>query len=282
MTKTIPMACPIRVAGTLPASARHPGCALALVLATVLAAPALIAQDEQNGQDDDRNWDGTGELGFVSSSGNSRSDSVNARLGLKYEDGDWRHSLSLSGLRQRGETTVLVDPGDPDSSERIMQTTANRYEIGAQAGRKLNERNALYASMRYENDDFAPYDYQAIISTGWAHTAIDSERTTLTLEGGPGYKRTREALTGDTEGAFIGRGKLDYTTRLTDTTSLVDTLLVEAGSDNTFIQNDFGVRVAISSQMALKAGLQLRHNTDVPAGRSRTDRMTTLNLVYDF
>ncbi|MFA7541324.1 MAG: DUF481 domain-containing protein, partial [Lysobacterales bacterium] len=183
-----------------PAARGHSRRLLAVALATLIAAPAVLAQD----QDEDRGWDGTGELGFVSSSGNSRSDSINARLGLKYEDGDWRHSLSLSGLRQRGETLVLVDPGDPDSGERIMQTTANRYSIGAQAARKLNERNALYASMRYENDDFAPYQYQAIISTGWAHTAIDSERTTLTVEGGPGYKRTKEALTGEVEGAFIG------------------------------------------------------------------------------
>lgn len=260
-----------------PAPAR-PGLLPAIALAAMLGAPAVQAQDA----DDTPGWDGTGELGYVSSSGNSRSDSVNARLGLKYEDGDWRHSLSLAGLRQRGEVTVLADPGDPDSGQRIMETNANRYEIGAQAARKLNERNALYGSVRYENDDFAPYEYQAIVAIGWAHSAIDSERTTLTIEGGPGYKRTKEALTGETEGAFIGRGKLDYETRLTATTSLVDTLLVEAGSDNTFIQNDFGVRVAISSQLALKAGLQHRHNTDVPEGRRKTDRMTTLNLVYDF
>lgn len=260
-----------------PAPAR-PGLLPAIALAAMLAAPAVQAQDA----DETPGWDGTGELGYVSSSGNSRSDSVNARLGLKYEDGDWRHSLSLAGLRQRGEVTVLADPGDPDSGQRIMETNANRYQIGAQAARKLNERNALYGSVRYENDDFAPYEYQAIVAIGWAHTAIDSERTTLTIEGGPGYKRTKEALTGETEGAFIGRGKLDYETRLTATTSLVDTLLVEAGSDNTFIQNDFGVRVAISSQLALKAGLQHRHNTDVPEGRRKTDRMTTLNLVYDF
>lgn len=274
MSTRLPLNGPAATAAIAPARRR----ALPLALAALLLPATLPAQDTA----EDRAWDGTGELGFVSSSGNSRSDSINARLGLKYEDGDWRHSLSLSGLRQRGETTVLSDPDDPGSGTRLMQTTANRYEIGTQAARKLNERNAVYASLRYENDDFAPYDYQAIVATGWAHTAIDTERTTLTLEGGPGYKRTREALTGETEGNFIGRGKLDFQTRLTQTTSLVDTLLVETGSDNTFIQNDLGVRVAISSQLALKAGLQHRHNTDVPEGRSKTDRMTTLNLVYDF
>ena len=90
---------------------------------------------------------------------------------------------------------MLSDPDDPGSGTRLMQTTANRYEIGTQAARKLNERNAVYASLRYENDDFAPYDYQAIVATGWAHTAIDTERTTLTLEGGP-LQAHREALTG--------------------------------------------------------------------------------------
>lgn len=250
---------------------------IAAVLA--LSSAGAFAQSET---DDTPTWKGSGELGFVSSSGNTRSDSFNARLGMQFEDGDWKHQMHLAGFRQRNEVIVLADPNDPDSGERRRQLNANRYELGASTARKLNENNSLYAALRYENDDFAAYDYQATVSVGWGHQAIRSDRTDLYFEIGPGYRRIKDAVTGETEGEFIGRGKMNYEYRLGENASLVDTLLVEGGSDNTFLQNDLGVKVSMNDRFAIKAGLQIRHNTDVPVNRKKTDRLTTVNLVYDF
>lgn len=251
-------------------------------MTALLLAFALPAMAQDGNTADDRGWDGSGELGFVSSSGNSRSESVNARLGLTHEDEDWRHSFSIAGFRQRGEVVVLADPDDPDSAQRRMQENANRYTLGASTALKVDERNRLYTALRYENDDFAPYEYQGTLSVGWGHDLIDTDRTDLRFELGPGYKRTKDAVTQEKDGSLIGRTRVDLETRLTDNTSLVDTLLVEAGSDNTFAQNDFGVKVAMNERFAIKAALQHRHNTDVPPERRKTDRLTTVNLVYDF
>ncbi len=251
---------------------------LAVAVLLALSAPTLMAQGTTT---DEPTWKGTGELGYVSASGNSRSDSINAKLGAKFEDGDWKHAMFIAGLRQRGEV-VFIDTTDPDNPQRRMVTNANRYELGGTTARKLNERNSLFASLRYENDDFAAYEYQGIVAVGWGHQLIRSERTNLAFEVGPGYKRVKEAVTGDTEGFFAGRGKMDFEHKITDNTSVIDALLVEAGSDNTFIQNDLALKVAMNSRFAVKAGLQHRHNTDVAPGIKKTDRLTTLNLVYDF
>ena len=84
------------------------------------------------------------------------------------------------------------------------------------------------------------------------------------------------------EGEVIGRGLLAYKHAFTDTTAFVDTLLVEAGSDNTFVQNDAGLSVAINKAFALKLSYQVRHNTDVTPGTKKTDQLMTTNLVYNF
>lgn len=254
---------------------------LTAAIALALAPTWALAQDDAAAEET-QGWKGTGELGLVSSSGNSRSDSINAKLGVSFEDDDWKHTINVAGFRQRGEVTVLTDPDDPDSGEQVLRTNANRYEIGASTARKLDRRNSLYASLRYENDDFAPYDYQGTVSVGWGHQLIKTDATSLYFEAGPGYRRTRDAVTEQTDGDFIARGKMAFETQLTENTALVDELLVEAGSDNTFVQNDFGVKVAMNASLAIKAGLQVRHNTDVPATRRNTDRLTTVNLVYDF
>lgn len=252
---------------------------LAPCIALALASPAVVAQ---SAADPAPRWTGTGELGFVSSSGNSRSESINAKFGLKFEDADWKYAFGAAAFRQKGEVVVLADPDDPDSATRRLQLNANRYQLDGSAARKLSERNSLYTSLRYENDDFAPYDYQATMSIGWGHQAIRTEATKLAFEVGPGYRRSKDAVTGAVENDVIGRGRMEFETALTANTSLVDTLLVEAGGDNTFAQNDVGVKVAMNSRFAIKAGLQVRHNTDVPPERRRTDRLTTVNLVYDF
>jgi putative salt-induced outer membrane protein len=253
---------------------------LTAAIALALATSSVLAQDSST--DEQPGWNGTGELGYVSASGNSRSDNVNAKLGLEFEDADWKHAFELAWLRQRSEVTVLVDPGDPASGERELRETANRWQVGASAARKLDERNSLYTSLRYDDDAFAAYDYQATVSVGWGHQAIRSEDTNLYFELGPGYKRIKDAVTGESNSDFIARGKLQFETAITDNTSLVDTALVETGPDNTFVQNDLGVKVAMNERFAIKAGLQVRYNSEVPEGRTSTDRLTTVNLVYDF
>jgi putative salt-induced outer membrane protein len=59
-------------------------------------------------------------------------------------------------------------------------------------------------------------------------------------------------------------------------------VLVEAGSDNTFYQNDAGLVVNMNKTLALKLGYQVRHNTDVSPGTKKTDQLMTTNLVYNF
>ena len=80
----------------------------------------------------------------------------------------------------------------------------------------------------------------------------------------------------------VGRGLIAYKHGFTDTTSFVDTLLVEAGSTNTFTQNDAGLQVDMSKKLALKVGYQVRHNSDVAPGIKATDQLITTNLVYNF
>ena len=64
-------------------------------------------------------------------------------------------------------------------------------------------------------------------------------------------------------GGMKASARENYAHQLTETTQLVDTLLVEAGEDNTSLQNDLGVAVKVNASLALKTTLQIRHNTDV-------------------
>jgi len=223
-------------------------------------------------------WTGQGEFGLVLSSGNAKNLTVNGKLDFKFEEDQWLYNVYALALR----------------AESSNIDTANRFELGGKAGYKFNERSYLVGSARYENDDFAPYDYQATIAIGFGFKAIDNDTTQLAFEAGPGYRRYQQTdlfvatpapghfVEFDAEGDFVGRGFVEFKHKLTSNTSLYGTLLVEGGNDNTFAQNDLGVQVAMSEKFAIKAGVQVRHNTDVVTPIKKTDTLTTVNLVYGF
>jgi putative salt-induced outer membrane protein len=241
-------------------------------------------------------WTGSGEFGFASSYGNSRSENINAKLGLNQENDLWKNNFFLNGLRSKGEVQVQDQQGN--TVDRLT-TTANRYDTGASVGYKLDPRSYVVTALRYEHDDFGANLWQGIVSVGYGYIALKTDRTELSFEVGPGYKRYRPAdvsesvtqpdgttatvkVHQDTVSEAVGRGLVNYKYRLTDNTALEDTLLIEAGSDNKYYQNDIGLSVSMTRKVALKLGYQVRYNSDVQPGTQSTDSLVTTNLLYNF
>ncbi|HEV7271903.1 MAG TPA: DUF481 domain-containing protein [Pseudoxanthomonas sp.] len=223
---------------------------------------------------------GGGELGFAAASGNSNNESFNGRLDLTYTDGGaWRHSGSLFGLHSRSEYNRTLDDG---SIVRDRRTTANRYTVTANSAYLMDERGTLNTSVRHEEDDFGTYSRQQSVSLSYGNRVIENERAHLDLQVGPGFRRAYDTLDGRNEASFIGRGLIDLRYALSENTEIVNKLLVESGEYNTFAQNDLGVSVTMNSHLALKAGWQARHNSDVAPDIKKTDTLTTMNVVYRF
>ena len=119
----------------------------------------------------------------------------------------------------------------------------------------------------------------------------------LAFEIGPGYKVVQPTsfdvvnpnpppdvlhVKPDSDSNVVARGKMEYKHSFSDAVSFVDVLVVEAGSGNKFLQNDAGLAVKVNSHLALKVGLQTRHNSEVAPGFKKTDELFTTNLVYNF
>ena len=261
--------------------------AVAMTLSLPLAAHAQDADTTDSG-----GWTGSGEFGFALSQGNSHTENLNAKLSLKQENELWKNSFYLTGLRSKGDVTVV----DADTGKTITQfsTTANRYEGGASVGYKFDPRSYLVSALRYEHDDFGSNLWQGTLSVGYGYIALKNARTELSFEIGPGYKRYQPAyvteyVDGQTvtirppvQHEIVARGLINWKWQLTANTRLEDTLLSEAGSKNKFYQNDLGLSVSMTKKMALKLGYQVRYNSNTQPGTKSTDQLYTTNLVYNF
>jgi len=210
-------------------------------------------------------WTGKGELGGSFASGNSENEAINAALEVRNAYDQWKHTLGFAG-------NYGSDEGG---------TTAQRWEVRGQSDYQFTERAYAFGAARYDDDRFSAFEYQASLAGGLGYRIIDSERTKLWVQGGPGYRFAELRETGESEDGLIFRGDAGFEHQFTETTKIVDRFLIETGSDNTFVQNDLGLEVTINGALALRLGYQVRHNTDVSPGVEKTDTLATVGLIYE-
>ncbi|WP_158601745.1 DUF481 domain-containing protein [Solilutibacter pythonis] len=235
---------------------------IALAVASLLATPAIANAHDAT----DEGWSGTGEMGLAISKGNTDSQSLVGKLRAKRVQGPWAYAAGAAFLN-----------GKANGKE-----SAYRYEAFGSAARDLNEKSYIVGNLRTERDHYASYEYQNIASANYGFRAIESEATHLTFEVGAGYRWSKLQNLRVHENGAIARGSMDFKHQFNDNVAIYDTLLVESGKANTFIRNDIGVLVKMTDALALKAGVETRHNTDVLPGIKKTDTLTTVNVVYGF
>lgn len=233
---------------------------IAAAVAVALTATAVQADP----------WKGKGEAGAVWASGNTDTTSINLKLSMTKEIDLWKHSLDMSYLH--------------GTSEGV--TDANRFVGGWQSNYNFAPRTFAFGALRYEHDEFSGFTYQASASGGLGYKFFDTDTVKFSGQAGVGYRRIEDSASSDTSNGVIFVGGLDYEYKVTATTKLVDKFHLEAGSDNTLLENFAGVEVKMSEKLALSAGYDVRQNTDPclssVCDKKKTDTITTLNLVYAF
>ena len=230
----------------------------------LIAAMALIATGSATAAEN--GWSGEGLLGFTYSRGNADTDVINAALTLKKESDQWLHEVGVVALRSKNNGEV----------------NAKRYEVQGKSGYKVDENDYVFGSVRYDHDSFTGFDYTYTLGVGWGHIFYENDDQHLITELGLGYKTTAIDIDRSEENETVAIGKLDYSRKLTDTVTFDDVLLVEAGSNNTFIQNDAGFSFKVNDAMSVKLAYQWRHDSEVPEGFDKTDTLFSANLVYGF
>jgi putative salt-induced outer membrane protein len=232
--------------------------ARSLITGGVLLIFALAASAEMTGK---------GEAGLAIASGNARSKTANAKVSIGWNAGSWENSFGLAGLYVRNDG----------------QTTARRWEATEQTRYNFSgDGTYWFGGGRYEQDRFSGFDHQGVVNTGVGHKFIDTDTTKLSGQVGVGYKFSRTSgAPSEKEGNLAGTAGLDFSRKLTTTTTLTNKFGAEIISGNKFLQNELGVAVKVSDRLALAVAYAVRHNTAPPAGFKKTDTLTTVNLVYE-
>lgn len=215
---------------------------------------------------EEKPWSGEGKVGFVSTGGNTDTETLNVGLDVNRESEHWWHSILFAAVS-------ASDSGD---------TTAERYEFGGKSRYKIDERAYWFGSLRYQDDRFSGFEYQSSLAGGYGRIFIDKEIAHLSAEAGVGYRRSKPVDTMEASGDAIFQGSVKYERQIGATSKFVNSFVVEAGEDNVYLQNVATIQVKINERLSLAVGYELRNNTEVASGIENTDTLTTVNLVFGF
>lgn len=216
-------------------------------------------------------WKSSAELGYVSTSGNSETESLNAKVAASTDRENWRHKAEATALKSSSEDATGADV-----------TTAKKVTLMGQSDYKLEGKNFLFGVITYENDKFSGFDYQVTEAIGYGRRVIDETDMTLDLEIGPGARQSKLAATGkkESEGMIRAAAKFDWA--VSKTSKFGEVLTVEAGEDVTITKSVTSLSSQIEGNLSMKISYTYKRTSEVPVGVDDTDTETAVTLVYSF
>ncbi len=214
----------------------------------------------------DPSWKGSVELGIVTTTGNTDTQTINVKAKAMTERENWRHAMSVEALNASDQSN----------------TTAERYVLNGQSDYKFREFNYFFAMVNYEDDRFSGYDYRVSEALGYGRRVIHKEALTLDLEIGPGGRQSKLSGTGQNQDEVTLRGAAKLAWKISDTSSFTEDLTSEVGEDATITKSVSALTAQINGSLATKITYTVKNTSDVPVGVEKTDTITAVTLVYSF
>jgi putative salt-induced outer membrane protein len=232
---------------------------LVFLTSLALAAPLLAAEEE------DDPLEGNVKFGYLATTGNTETSSLNTKFETKYVAGDWHHEALASAI---------------NASESKV-TTAEAYEAGWKSGWDFTDRDYVFGRLNWRKDRFGPFDTQFSQTVGYGRHIIDTDVHDLEGEVGFGARQSEDQL-GVNQNETIVTGLLNYTWTFSETSEFSQVFRLEVGGDNTFSESVTSITARLIGALNLVASYTIRNNSDVPVGTEKTDTRTAISLEYAF
>ncbi|HEX2140275.1 MAG TPA: DUF481 domain-containing protein [Woeseiaceae bacterium] len=220
-------------------------------------APAAVAEADP--------WLIKAALGYLATSGNTESSSLNSGFSISFDDDLWLHSLEGTAIK---------------SSENT-DTTAEAYGVGWKSEYSLTKSDFLFVRVNWRKDRFSGYEQQLSETVGYGRRLIDTGAHVLNVEIGAGARQA-ELADGTMEDELIKRGGFTYQWKFSKTAEFAQTVAAESGPDNTWLETVSAVKARLVEDLALVASYPVKNNSSVPVGSENTDRFAAISLEYSF
>lgn len=213
-------------------------------------------------------WAGEASISGSTTSGNTSTTDIGLALHLAKTDGKWTNKFDT--------TYDLGKSGGVDSK--------NRWFIGYQLNREINDSLYVYGNANYFTDDFGAYNQGSFVGSGFGYKVIQPDPVKWDVEAGVGYRSQKlqpvGILASVSSNEFAVRGASIFTYQFNESVNLYNNSEVIWSSGDTYLWNDIGITANLAGNLAARLSFRVDHHTDVPLGVVKTDTITRGALVY--
>lgn len=205
------------------------------------------------------------ELGAIFTSGNTEDENIKYGLTIDWDHGDWDYRFSSDGFR----------------SSRQNNLTGQRLYHVANADYTFDEAGFIKTRLAYEDDRFSGFESQSDFTVNYGRKLLlNRDDMNLELNFGAGVRRSETET--NTENVAITRFEGSYEWNLSETAKLLQDFSIDSGSDSRIYRSESAIQSNILDNLSMKFSVKIKHQTDVPVGREKTDTQTAITLVLDF
>ncbi len=234
-----------------------------LTIALVLPFGTLYADDPTPSP-----WSGSGEVSFVSTSGNTDTETLGLGFGLTYKPGVWTTELKAGFLR----------------SESDGEKTAEKATGLLGVRRAINDHVDAYARTSYLRNKFAGVNSNVGIEAGGLYKALRGEKHVLDLTAGLGYT-TEDRVSEENRDFAMATLGAGYKWKISETTDLTNdfgSVYDFDDSENWRLANTTALATSINKIFSLKVSYAINYQNQPSVGFEKRDTVASVALVTKF
>lgn len=235
----------------------------------MLVSAALVTT-QVKAVENDSPWSSTAELGLITTTGNTETQTITLKIGVTHEEDVWRHTGNFEGYGVSSE-----------DSSGVNKVSAERYKLLGKSDYKFNEHDYAFGSIGLEDDRFSGFEYESTISGGYGRKLVNRDDVSIDVEIGPGVRLFKvDGNRSDAEALLRLAGK--YWLQISENSTFTQDLTIDHGKEITAIGSVSAVQANINGSLGLKFTFTLRNKSEVPVATENTDTEAVITLVYTF
>lgn len=210
-------------------------------------------------------WQSSLELGYVQTSGNTDTSSMNTK-GRAVRDGEaWRTTVQAAALS-------ATDTGN---------TIAEKYNLSAQGDWKIGGASFLFARIGFDTDRFGGFKSRTSETTGYGFDILKDSERQWNAEIGAGARQTKLTTGTKTSDAVLRVATL-YNWKISDTATFSQELRIEGGKQGYVSNAVTSLLNQVSGNLSSKVSFSAQHTSKVPTGTKKLNKEVAASLVFTY
>ena len=213
-----------------------------------------------------KRWKGNIEGAFNFQTGNTDKQDANIATKLTYSKDVWQNILKLSA----------------NTSQESDVTQDEEYRVNNQTRYNISDTEYVFGELEYINDRFAGFESRISELFGYGRHLYSWNTLHITGEASLGARQSK-LTDGSDENALLAKLLANADWKINNNLSLSQELSSAFAFDSSVISvSDTSLKSKISDSLYFKAGVNIEHIDDAPAGSKHVDTTTILGVGYDF